>query len=52
MLTDMTPLDMPATTGFSVTFTTEYTFPSVSLDQYNRRWSVVIDVGGRPVKGN
>jgi hypothetical protein len=51
MLTDMTPLDMLANIRSSVAFTTEYTLPSVSLDQYNRRWSVVIDVGGRPVKG-
>jgi len=47
-LTEAMPLDMLANIGFI----TEYTLPSVSLDQYKRRLSVVIDVGGRPAKGN
>jgi hypothetical protein len=42
------PLDMLANIGFI----TEYTLPSVSLDQYKRRLSVVTDVGGRPAKEN
>jgi hypothetical protein len=47
----MTPFDRLSNIGSSMVFTTEYTLPSVSFDQYNRRWSVVIDVGGRPVEG-
>jgi len=47
-LTEAMPLDILANIGFI----TEYTLPSVSLDQYKRRLSVVIDVGGRPAKGN